>query len=90
MVRSSSLIISNYRQVFDTQRYINCAWPVLARVVGAGHVLVQALARDELRRSEAQKLLGVVLYLLEKLETRWAAATSSQVNFRSMIAAFGK
>lgn len=90
MVRSASHILSNYLAVFNSQRYINCAWPVLARVVGAGHVLIQALARDELRRSEAQELLGVVLYLLGKLETRWTAATSSQLHFRLMIAAFGE
>lgn len=89
LVRSSLHIILNYQAVFDNQRYVNCAWPVLARVVVAGHVILQGFVRRELRRGETQELLAVVLYLLDKLATRCPAASSSSANFRTLILAFG-
>lgn len=89
MVRSATQIILNYQSVLDTQRQINCAWPVLARVVGAGNVLVQAVARDELRHIEAQELLAIVLYILNKLATRWQAASTSHSNFCALVATLG-
>lgn len=90
LARSATLLLQHYERIFLTTHYVNCAWTVFARIVGAGHVVLQALWRGEMIRLEAAELMGKVLWFLSKLETRWTeTAALARKNFLTLMDALG-
>ena len=86
LARSATLLLQHYERIFLTTHYVNCAWTVLARIVGAGHVVLQAVWRGEMIRLEAADLMGKVLWFLSKLETRWTeTAAVARKNFLTLM-----
>ncbi|GEM10031.1 C6 transcription factor [Rhodotorula toruloides] len=83
--RAAITLIRHYQSIFESTRYINCAWPVLARVVAAGNVVLQSHWRGELVRQETEDALSILMWLLGKLETRWTAATVARANFELIM-----
>ncbi|BGO91880.1 hypothetical protein NBRC10512v2_004146 [Rhodotorula toruloides] len=83
--RAAVTLIRHYQHIFETTRYINCAWPVLARVVAAGNVVLQSHWRGEMVRQETEDALSILMWLLGKLETRWTAATAARANFELIM-----
>ncbi|GAA5993624.1 hypothetical protein JCM10908_000647 [Rhodotorula pacifica] len=91
LARSATLLLQHYESIFLTTRYINCAWTVFARIVGAGHVVLQTLWRGEMVRLEAAELMGKVLWFLGKLETRWTeTAALARKNFLTLMDALAQ
>lgn len=86
LARSATLLLQHYERIFLTTHYVNCAWTVFARIVGAGHVVLQAVWRGEMIRLEAADLMGKVLWFLGKLETRWTeTAAVARKNFLTLM-----
>ncbi|KAG0654111.1 hypothetical protein C6P46_001964 [Rhodotorula mucilaginosa] len=86
LARSATLLLQHYERIFLTTHYVNCAWTVFARIVGAGHVVLQAVWRGEMIRLEAADLMGKVLWFLSKLETRWTeTAAVARKNFLTLM-----
>ncbi|BGP32572.1 hypothetical protein JCM10296v2_004353 [Rhodotorula toruloides] len=83
--RAAVTLIRHYQRIFETTRYLNCAWPVLARVVAAGNVVLQSHWRGEMVRQETEDALSILMWLLGKLETRWTAATAARANFELIM-----
>ncbi|GAA6051252.1 hypothetical protein JCM3770_005897 [Rhodotorula araucariae] len=84
--QSAVHLLQHYVRVFTTTRYINAAWPVLARVVAAGHAVLQALWHGSIVRLEADSAMTKVLWLLERLGVRWAeAAAVAHGNFVKLM-----
>lgn len=90
LARSATLLLVHYERIFLTTRFVNCAWTVFARIVGAGHVVLQALWRGEMIRGEAAEYMGKVMWFLSKLETRWfMSAPLARSNFQTLMTALG-
>lgn len=86
LARSATLLLQHYERIFLTTHYVNCAWTVFARIIGAGHVVLQAVWRGEMIRLEAADLMGKVLWFLDKLETRWTeTAAVARKNFLTLM-----
>lgn len=91
LARSAALLLEHYVRIFATTRFVNCAWTVFARIVGAGHVVLQTLWRGEMVREEAAGWMGKVLWFLSQLATRWdVAAPLARQNFLTLMAALGE
>jgi len=83
-------LLRHYERVFLSTRVNNCVWPVLVRTVGAGHAVLQALWHGDIVRIEAEEAMGKVMWLLDKLSTRWTvAAAAACANFTALCTALG-
>lgn len=88
--RSAMHLLRHYEQTFRQTRYNNVVWPVLVRVVGAGHAVLQALWHGEIVRVEAEEAMAKVVWLVDKLRVRWdVAAAQAAANFTALCAALG-
>ncbi|TNY23536.1 hypothetical protein DMC30DRAFT_9681 [Rhodotorula diobovata] len=88
--RSAMHLLRHYERVFLSTRVNNCVWPVLVRTVGAGHAVLQALWHGDIVRIEAEEAMGKVMWLLDKLSTRWTvAAAAACANFTALCTALG-
>ncbi|GAA5843518.1 hypothetical protein JCM9279_000778 [Rhodotorula babjevae] len=86
--RSAMHLLRHYEQTFRETRYNNVVWPVLVRVVGAGHAVLQALWHGEIVRVEAEEAMAKVVWLVDKLRVRWdIAAAQAAANFAALCSA---